>query len=39
MQLNLLDWSIIAASLIFSLIIGLYYTKRASRSLKEFFTA
>jgi len=39
MQLNLLDWSIITASLLFSLFIGLYYSKRASRSLKEFFTA
>lgn len=39
MQLDLLDWSIITASLVFSLIIGLYYTKRASKSLKEFFTA
>lgn len=39
MQLNLLDWAIIVASLVFSLIIGLYYTQRASRSLKEFFTA
>ena len=39
MQLDLLDWTIIVASLVFSLIIGLYFTKRASRSLKEFFTA
>jgi SSS family solute:Na+ symporter len=39
MRLDLLDWSIIIASLVFSLIIGLYFTKRASRSLSEFFTA
>ncbi len=39
MQLDLLDWSIIVASLVFSLVIGLYFTKRASRSLSEFFTA
>ncbi len=39
MQLDLLDWSIIIASLVFSLVIGLYFTKRASRSLSEFFTA
>lgn len=39
MQLDLLDWTIVVASLVVSLIIGLYFTKRASRSLKEFFTA
>ncbi len=39
MQLNPLDWSIVIASLVFSLLIGLYFTKRASRSLREFFTA
>ena len=39
MQLDFLDWSIIVASLVFSLLIGLYYTKRASSSLSEFFVA
>ncbi len=39
MRLDFLDWSIIIASLFFSLVIGLYFTKRASRSLSEFFTA
>ena len=39
MRLDLLDWSIIIASLVFSLIIGLYFTRRASKSLSEFFTA
>ena len=39
MQLDFLDWTIIVASLVFSLLIGLYYTKRASQSLSEFFTA
>ena len=39
MRLDVLDWTIVVASLVVSLIIGLYYTKRASKSLKEFFTA
>ena len=39
MQLNFLDWSIVVASLVFSLLVGLYFTQRASRSLREFFTA
>lgn len=39
MRLDFLDWSIIIASLVFSLIIGLYFTRRASKSLSEFFTA
>ena len=39
MQLSLIDWTIIAASLLLSLAVGLYFTKRASRSLSEFFTA
>ncbi|MCC6490026.1 MAG: Na+:solute symporter [Candidatus Hydrogenedentes bacterium] len=39
MQLDLLDWTVIIASLVFSLLVGIYYTKRASRSLRDFFTA
>ena len=39
MQLDVLDWTVIIASLVFSLLVGVYYTKRASRSLREFFTA
>ncbi len=39
MQLSTLDWVIIVATLAFSLAIGLYYTKRASSSLSEFFVA
>ncbi len=39
MQLDVLDWTIIVASLVLSLIIGLYFTKRASSSLREFFVA
>ncbi|MCC6699513.1 MAG: Na+:solute symporter [Candidatus Hydrogenedentes bacterium] len=39
MKLDLLDWTVITASLMFSLLVGIYYTKRASRSLREFFTA
>ncbi|MBI5027094.1 MAG: Na+:solute symporter [Nitrospirae bacterium] len=37
MNLSLLDWSIIIAYLILSLIIGVYFTKRASSSMSEFF--
>ena len=39
MRLGVLDWAIITASLGFSLIVGVYFTRRASRSLSEFFTA
>lgn len=39
MQLVLLDWVIIVASLAFSLAVGIYFTKRASRSLSDFFVA
>ncbi len=39
MRLDLLDWSVIVASLTFSLVVGVYYTKRASTSLSEFFVA
>ncbi|HEV2912992.1 MAG TPA: sodium:solute symporter family protein [Pyrinomonadaceae bacterium] len=37
MKLNLLDWLIIAAYFALSLVIGLYYAKRAGRSTEEFF--
>lgn len=37
MQLNQLDWIIIGAYGLFSLIVGLYYTKRAGESVDEFF--
>lgn len=37
MQLAAADWLIIISYLVFSLIIGLYYRKRASRSMNDFF--
>jgi len=37
MSLTLLDWSIIAAFMAFSMVIGVLFTKRASSSLSEFF--
>lgn len=37
MKLNLIDWLIIAAYFALSLVIGLYYAKRAGRSTEEFF--
>lgn len=37
MQLVTADWIIILSYLVFSLIIGLYYRKRASRSMNDFF--
>lgn len=37
MKISLLDWSIIIAYFVFSLGIGLYYRKRAGRSINEFF--
>lgn len=39
MQLSLLDWLVIVGSLLFSLGLGLYFTKRASQSLSDFFVA
>jgi len=37
MGLSLLDWSIILLYMLLSLMIGLYFTKRASGSVSEFF--
>jgi len=37
MSLHWVDWAIIALFLIFSLLIGLYFRKRASKSLLSFF--
>ena len=37
MGLGILDWAIIAAFMVFSLTIGVLFTKRASSSLSEFF--
>ncbi len=37
MGLHWIDWAIIAAFLAFSLLIGLYFRKRASKSLLSFF--
>ena len=37
MDLHWIDWAIIAAFLIFSLTIGLYFRKRASKNLESFF--
>jgi SSS family solute:Na+ symporter len=37
MKLNIIDWLIIAAYFALSLVIGLYYAKRAGRSTEEFF--
>lgn len=36
-MLSILDWLIILAYLIFSLLIGLYYTKQAEKSTKDYF--
>ncbi len=37
MELHWIDWAIIVVFLIFSLTIGLYFRKRASKSLESFF--
>lgn len=37
MQLTLLDWSIILAYFLFNILIGLWYRKRATSSMDEFF--
>jgi SSS family solute:Na+ symporter len=39
MQLNLVDWLFIIAYMVFSFGVGLYYSKRAGKSLSEFFVA
>lgn len=37
MTLSYLDWSIIGAYMLLSLLIGIYFTRKASSSLNEFF--
>ncbi|HWP43753.1 MAG TPA: sodium:proline symporter, partial [Blastocatellia bacterium] len=37
MKLIAIDWAIIAAYFALSLVIGLYYARRAGRSTEEFF--
>lgn len=37
MNLSIFDWSIIALYMLLSLVIGLYFTQRASSSVSEFF--
>ncbi|HXG95278.1 MAG TPA: sodium:solute symporter family protein [Blastocatellia bacterium] len=37
MKLTAIDWVIIASYFLLSLAVGLYYTRRASRSVSEFF--
>lgn len=37
MQLTPLDWTIIAAYFLFNILIGLWYRKRATASMDEFF--
>jgi len=39
MRLHVVDWLIVVGYCLFSLIVGLYYSKRASRSISEFFVA
>ncbi|MGK0184613.1 MAG: SSS family solute:Na+ symporter [Verrucomicrobiales bacterium] len=39
MELTALDWTIIAAYMLFALGIGLYYSKRASKNSEEYFLA
>lgn len=39
MNLSLLDWTIIGVYMLASLFIGLYFTKRASSSMSEFFVS
>ncbi|HEX8089674.1 MAG TPA: sodium:solute symporter family protein [Blastocatellia bacterium] len=37
MKLTAIDWTIISAYFVLSLAVGLYYTRRASRSVEEYF--
>jgi len=37
MTLTALDWSIVAGYFLVSLAIGLYYSRRASKSVGEYF--
>ena len=38
-QLHWLDWTVLAAYFVFSLLVGLYFVHRASRSTQEFFVS
>jgi len=37
MQLTLIDWSVVALYFLFNLVIGLYFRKRATKSVDDFF--
>jgi Na+/proline symporter len=37
--MTILDWGIVAAYLVLSLLIGLYYTRRAGRNLESYFVS
>jgi SSS family solute:Na+ symporter len=37
MNLHILDWAVIAAYLVFSLLIGLYYAKQAGKNTENYF--
>ena len=39
MKLNLVDWLSIVAYIVFSFAVGIYYSKRAGKSMSEFFVA
>jgi len=39
LHLHLVDWAIIVGYCVFSLLVGLYYSRRASRCISEFFVA
>ncbi len=39
MHLNAIDWTIVALYGVFSITVGLIFTKRASKTLRQFFTA
>jgi Na+/proline symporter len=39
MQLTVLDWIVIAAYFAFNLLIGLYFRKRATQSVSDFFVS
>ncbi|MBM4370729.1 MAG: Na+:solute symporter [Deltaproteobacteria bacterium] len=39
MQLQLIDWGIVAGYLVFSVLIGILYTRAASRSMVSYFAA
>ena len=39
MQISVLDWVIVIAYLVFALIVGLYYSRRAGQNIDEFFVS